>query len=175
MGAKTMTQNRDAPAFQEYAASMMARFEYRGLSLSERGLLYTLRLECWVNRLLPADAPTLARVLRYEIQDIADALPNVMPFFESDGTSLMCPELENYRTHLDGRREKLSAAGRKGAAKTNKRRADPDPATPAATPQPGRGPLVKKRQDKSNSIPAMKGDVQGDEWVNDYDRASNGA
>ena len=170
-----MAQNRDAPAFQEYAASMMAKFEYRCLSLSERGLLYSLRLECWVNGYLPADAPTLSRVLGFEAQDIAAALPNVMPFFKSDGKCITCPELEDYRAHLDGRREKLSAAGKKGAAKTNKKHADSDSATPAATPQPGRGPLVKKRQDKSNSIPAMKEDAQGDEWVNEYDRASNGA
>lgn len=58
-----MAQHRDPPAYQEYAASMMARTEYRVLSLEGRGLLYTLRNECWVNGQLPADPATLARVL----------------------------------------------------------------------------------------------------------------
>lgn len=170
-----MAQNREAPAFQEYAASMMARIDYRCLSLSERGLLYSLRLECWVNNYMPADAPTLARVLGFDVQAIEMALPNVMPFFASDGKSINCPELENYRAHLDGRRDKLSAAGKKGAAKTNKKHAEPEAATPTATPQQGRGPLVKQRPVKSNSIHAMKGEVQGDEWASEYERASNGA
>ena len=55
-----MAQHRDPPAYQEYAASMMARTEYRVLSLEGRGLLYTLRNECWVNGQLPADPATLA-------------------------------------------------------------------------------------------------------------------
>jgi uncharacterized protein YdaU (DUF1376 family) len=169
-----MAQNRDAPAFQEYAASMMARFEYRCLSLSERGLLYSLRLECWANKLLPADTPTLARALGYEVHDIEMALPKVMTFFASDGKSIMCPELEHYRAHLEGRRDKLSAAGKKGAAKTNKKHAEPEAATPTTTPQQGRDPLVKQRQVKSNSIHAMKGEVHK-EWTNEYERESNGA
>jgi len=41
-----MTPNRTAPAYQEYAASMMARLEYRTLTLPQRGLLYSMRLEC---------------------------------------------------------------------------------------------------------------------------------
>ena len=39
-----MSQNRDAPAYQEYAANLLARREFRAMSLPERGLLYTLRL-----------------------------------------------------------------------------------------------------------------------------------
>lgn len=34
-----MAQNREAPAFQEYAASLMARTDYREMSLEGRGLL----------------------------------------------------------------------------------------------------------------------------------------
>lgn len=170
-----MAQNREAPAFQEYAATMMACIDYRCMSLSERGLLYSLRLECWANKRLPADVTTLARVLGYEVQDIQMALPKVMPFFAVEGDRLFCPELEAYRVHLDGRRDKLSAAGKIGAAKTNKKHAEPDAATPTATPQQGRGPLVKQRPVKSNSIHAMKGEVNGDEWANEYERASNGA
>ena len=40
-----MTTNRTAPAYQEYAASIIARFEYQTLTLPQRGLLYSMRLE----------------------------------------------------------------------------------------------------------------------------------
>lgn len=73
-----MAQNRDAPAYQEYAASVMAKTQYRVLSLSERGLLYTLKLECWVNREMPSDPATLARVLGFDAADVARALPQVL-------------------------------------------------------------------------------------------------
>ncbi|MDE2434429.1 MAG: hypothetical protein KGN37_16465 [Burkholderiales bacterium] len=110
-----MAQNRDAPAYQEYAASVMAKTQYRVLSLTDRGLLYTLKLECWVNQRMPADPAFLARVLGLDVDEVAASLPKVMPFFERDGPDLICPELEDYRAHLDSRREKLSEAGKKGA------------------------------------------------------------
>ena len=51
-----MAQNREPPAFQEYAAAMMAKTDYRLMSLAGRGLLYTMRLECWVNLTCPPPA-----------------------------------------------------------------------------------------------------------------------
>lgn len=117
-----MAQNRDAPAYQEYAASMMARVEYRIMPLVARGLLYTIRLECWVNRSVPKDPVVLARVLGCELSEIEGALPYVMPFLAESGESLICPELEDYRTHLAGVRDRQSEGGKAGAAMTNQRR-----------------------------------------------------
>jgi uncharacterized protein YdaU (DUF1376 family) len=174
-----MAQNREAPAYQEYAAQMMAKTQFRVLSLQERGLLFTLRLECWVNHKLPADSSILARVLGFEATEIEDALPQVLPFFASDGADITCPELDDYRAHLDGRREKLSEAGKRGAAKTNQKHAEVEAATPAATPQPRRGPLVQpssvKHSQDQQSQDSVLNDVELDrEWVNDYARASRG-
>lgn len=174
-----MAQNRDAPAYQEYAASVMAKTQYRVLSLNERGLLYTLKLECWVNRQLPAAPSTLARVLGLDATDVAAALPSVLPFFAVDGSNLTCPELDDYRAHLDGRREKLSEAGKKGAAKTNQKHLDAVAATPSPSPQPRRGPLVKPSQaqhslDKQNNASVLNGEALDGKWLNEYDRASRG-
>ena len=47
-------QNRNAPAYQEYASDMLASVDYRMLTLAQRGLLWSLRLELWVNKKLPA-------------------------------------------------------------------------------------------------------------------------
>lgn len=168
-----MAQNRDAPAFQEYAASMMARIDYRVLSLEARGLLYSLRLECWVNGEMPADPATLARALGYPQDEVARALEGLRPFFETRGACLRCPELDDYRAHLDERRQKQSAGGRKGAEKTNEARQGPPPATPSATPRDGRGSLVKPSPVKHS--PAQQNPSSLDEgavdaeWVKDYD------
>lgn len=173
-------QGRDAPAYQEFAASMMARMSYRQLSLAERGLLYTLRNECWVNRKLPNDPTTLARVLGYAVDDIRSALPRVMEFFDVQGNDLVCPELEKYRHYQDARRLRMSEGGKKSAEQRNraKRHADEDPTSASTLQPPSNHPapgLQAIRQDKTSqdkSKPVSKeADIQ-DPWVQDYERAS---
>jgi uncharacterized protein YdaU (DUF1376 family) len=118
-----MTQNREPPAYQEYAASMMAKQEYRTMTLQDRGLLYTMRLECWVNTFLPNDHHKLAKILGFDVAEIAASLPAVMSFFQSDGDQLSCPELIAYRAHLDSIKERKSAGGKNSAeAKKGKRK-----------------------------------------------------
>lgn len=173
-----MAQNREAPAFQEYAATMMARTQYRVMTLAERGLLYSIRLECWVNKTVPADPHMLARVLGYDAGEVVNALPGVMPFFTSDGREISCPELDDYRAHLAAIRERQSQGGKQGAAKTNgKRPSASDPAQPGDPPGNPRvtcGSLVKSSPVKSNSIQVLTVAPIDDPWVNEYDRASNG-
>ena len=112
-----MTQNREPPAYQEYAANMLAKIEYRKMSLAERGLMDTLRRECWVNGGLPENPGILARVLHYDQAEVEAALPSVMPFFAIERDRIVCPELENYRTHLAEARERQAAGGRRSANK----------------------------------------------------------
>lgn len=117
-----MTQNREAPAYQEYAAAVMAQLAYRTMTLQERGLFYSIRLECWVNGKLP-EAPTLlAKVLGFSEREIIDTLPAVMPFFSVCEGFIICPELEDYRKHLLEQKEKKRNGGRLGATITNKKR-----------------------------------------------------
>lgn len=110
-------QNRDAPAYQEYAASMMARIEYRTMSLAERGLLYTMRLECWVNDKLPADTAKLARVLGFDADEVKKALPAIMPFFAVVDDFIISPELDAYKIHLYSVRKRMSEGGINSAKK----------------------------------------------------------
>ncbi|RYY90117.1 MAG: DUF1376 domain-containing protein [Chitinophagaceae bacterium] len=154
-----MAQQRDAPAFQEYAANMMARTEYRLMSLAERGMLYTMRMECWVNRRLPADPQKLSRVLGLDLDDVARVLPSVMSFFAEVDGQIHCPELDAYRAHIDAIREKQSKGGRQGAVKTNTKKMTTDVAPrpdrvsgmpqgePTGYPRVSRGSLVQ-----SNSV-----------------------
>ncbi len=112
------TQNREPPAFQEYAAAMLARREYRAMTLAERGLLYSLRLECWVNRIVPADPAILAKVLGYSADEIRAALPAVMAFFTVAGDDLFSPELDDYRAY----RARIRRDQVKSAEVTNNKR-----------------------------------------------------
>lgn len=182
-------QNRPPPAYQEYAANMMAKQEYRLLNLQERGLLFSLRLECWVNRTLPENPACLAKVLGFDVAEVTAALPKILPFFAAQSGQIICPELEGYREHLDDRRARQAAGGKLGAATTNsksKHKSAPDKAsgagvsTPASTSRlPRRGdiePLAQqsKAQQSQNQLTKEDSSSDVDSWVRDYDKASNG-
>lgn len=111
-------QNRTPPAYQEYAAAMMSRIEYRTLTLPQRGLLYSMRLECWVNQLLPESPSVLARILGFDASEVAAELPYVMQFFACENGRIFAPDLEAYREHLDERHKRQSDA----AKATNEKR-----------------------------------------------------
>ena len=114
-----MAQNRPAPCYQEYAASMLANVNFRQMPLAARGLLYTLRLECWENHQLPADSKKLSSVLRFDEAEIIAAMQWLDPFFQTNDGWITSPDLEDYRTHLADQRKAQSVGGKKGAAKTN--------------------------------------------------------
>jgi len=184
------TRKRDAPAYQEYSANLMARIDYRAMSLAERGLLYTLRNECWVNRQVPSDIHKLARILGYDPAEVQANLPAVMPFFASEGAYLVCPELDDYREKLDLRREQQSQGGKQGAARTNSKHSN-SPADEAAggsstqlsatsagkspgKPRATRESLIQLRPVKTNTTQVLNEEPIDKEWVNDYDKGSNG-
>jgi hypothetical protein len=114
-----MAQNRPAPCYQEYTASMLANVNFRQMPLAARGLLYTLRLECWENHRLPADPSKLASVLRFDESEIIAAMQWLDTFIRTKDGWLTSPELDDYRQHLADRRKAQSNGGKKGAAKTN--------------------------------------------------------
>lgn len=119
-GAK-ISLGMKAPAYQEYAANMLANGDFRALSLAERGLLYTVRLECWANGGVPSDMRRLANFLRFDEADITAALPAIASFLRQDQGKLICPDLDDYRAAQEERRRRQSDGGKKGAASTNKR------------------------------------------------------
>ena len=117
-----MTTNRTAPAYQEYAASIIARFEYRTLTLPQRGLLYSMRLECWVNQYLPESPSVLARILGFDVAEVAAELPYIMTFFAVEDGRIFAPDLEAYRMRVEHIRARQAQGGKAGAAKTNSRK-----------------------------------------------------
>lgn len=192
-----MSQNREPPAFQEYAASMLSNLPFRRMSLQERGLLYTMRLECWVNKQLPSNHHDLAKVLGLPVEEVITSLAVVMEFFEIASNFIVCPELEDYRVHLAERRFKQSQGGKRGSVITNGKRSrkvhadnPSDLSSNSSTnPQVSRQGSVESSVQSSTPKPSQnqlsKKGVIDDPFVrdyeaaeqcsaNDYDKASNG-
>lgn len=181
-----MSQNRDAPAFQEYAAAMLSRLPFRTMTLQDRGLLYTMRLECWVNMRLPSNHGDLAKVLGLPVAEVAASIPAVMPFFEVADGFIISPELEDYRTHLAERKHKQSQGGKRGSAITNGKRNRPakveDAAnsnTPSSTSRltrrgGGESSVQPSTAKQSQNQPPRKG-VVDDPFVAEYEAAENSA
>lgn len=124
-----MAENRNPPAYQEYAATMLANKSFRLMTMHQRGLLFAMRLECWANLEIPNNSKELSAYLGQTVTE--DSLQAVLPFFEVEGTRLFSPELDAYRNHLEERREKQSRGGKNGAKITNakKKRTDKSQAT----------------------------------------------
>ena len=113
-------QNLPPPAFQEYASNMLADATFRAASLSARGLLYQLRLECWANvGRVPSDPHLLAKYLGISLDEFNSAYPEIERFFSQVDGHLRCPVLDDYRASLVEIRRKQSEGGKKGAIKTN--------------------------------------------------------
>lgn len=179
-----MSQNRDAPAYQEYAATILAQLPFRTMTLQDRGLLYTMKLECWVNVRLPNNHNDLAKVLGLPVADVAGSLAAVMPFFEVVDGFIFSPELENYRVHLADRKSKQSQGGKRGSTITNGKRSRPEKAvdagvasTPSSTSRVtrrGRGEsLVQPSTAKPSQNQLAVRSVIVDPFIADYEAAES--
>lgn len=166
MTTKPKKPIRDIPAYQEYAADLLANRHYRLMSLAERGLWDMMRKECWVNKSVPADLEVLAKLLGLTQAEVkANFTDRVKSFFESDGLNLCSPELDKYKQRTIERRIALSEGGRNGGLQTQKN--IKDQASLEAQPKP----LSSNEQIRA----ARRGDEFSNEelqeWANDYDNA----
>lgn len=116
-------KKREAPAYQEYASDWLANREWRLMSLGERGLLDTMRKECWVNRSIPSGFVEIAKIFNLQEDEVLNCLTSkVLHFFTIEGANLTCPELEAYREKLNERHSKLKEGGANGGKTTQKKR-----------------------------------------------------
>lgn len=163
------SENRNAPAYLEYAASMMSRFEYRKLTLEERGLLYTLRLECWVNQSLPADPSDLAKMLGIPVETVSKLLKKLIGafFVEIEGV-LQCPEIEGYRLKVQDHRNKQSEGGKK--ARANDKLKKEGQLQPTSMSDASDLHLLNPKQINQNQRKEVSMmEVSHQEWVREYD------
>ena len=180
----TAAPNREPPAYQEYASTMLANRAYRLMTASERGVLWSMRLECWANHTLPLDPCALAKILGLDAGEVATALPAVMAFFSDETREIRCPELDAYRAKLEDARNAKVEGGKRGADATNKKKRPPktraaayNPAMPAAIPAAmpaAKGRHLSTTQTSQTQSPVKSQGLVADSWVADYVAAENG-
>ncbi len=108
---------RQAPAFQCYAADDLASATYYLMNLAERGLLDAIRRACWVDGAVPRRVEDLAMAIRRPVDEVAEHLTGrVLAHFVVDPEGqLRCVELDRQRSRLNARRD----AQQRGASMTN--------------------------------------------------------
>lgn len=122
------TQNRPPPAYQEYAADLLSSRHFKRMSLEERGLYLTMKLECWVNGSCTANLSDLALDLNLDIQQLTNCLTElVKSFFMVFPDKFVMKELEDYRLYLATRRAQQSEGGKRGAEKRKRNAQDNNP------------------------------------------------
>jgi hypothetical protein len=165
---------RPPPAFQEYPSDWLASRTFRECTLPERGLLMTMRYECWVNQSLPKAPDSLAQVLGLPREVLDAALtPRVSSFFSESNDLLIYPELEAYREGLANGRRAMSEGGRRGGRRTQERHRENE-ATLERTFKPlSRDEL--NRDEWNGKASTGDGEIKQhseDPWVRDYDAYS---
>ena len=115
-----MAQNRKPPAYQEYAASMLANNGFRMMTLASRGLLYTLRLEHWIGNPLPADPVKLGKILGFDGAAVKSALIEMGDHIQVQEGCIKISELDDYKDYLRERQQKQSIGGKEGASRAKR-------------------------------------------------------
>jgi uncharacterized protein YdaU (DUF1376 family) len=105
------------PWFKMYARDFLAAEDVTLMSLAERGAYITMMCYAWNDGSLPADKPQLARLCRVTDEEFNSVWPALKPCFQKQGKRLVHPGLEHERRKALRRKERLSAAGKKGADK----------------------------------------------------------
>ena len=167
------------PAFQEYAAAALSTESVQLMSLQERGLLFTMRLYCWVNQSIPRDPGLMARALGLHVDEVRDQLTDrVMTFFEpaeDDQQRLICPALVRQMVRLMDRREKQAEGGRHGA-KARRAKKFSAISNPTGTPQSTNArthvALEKSRTEKNRTALGKRGDILRPEEIEELDAFS---
>ena len=167
---------RPPPAFQEYASDALANIQFRLATLAERGLIHTMRLECWVNKFIPSNPKEMSAMLNLQQTDLeANLTPRVKAFFQIHDGYYSCKELDDYREMLTNRSTSQSKGGKNGGLKTqenNKSIKAKVEATLQANLQ-AKPKLLSRdessREEESRVIKEKVLTTEHTKWVNAYD------
>jgi hypothetical protein len=165
--------SRKPPAFQCYAANILADKNFRKMSLSERGLFFTMYLESWANERLPTDLEELAKYLGLNSEQVKTNLSRyVTYFFKCIDGEYMCPELEDYRHNLKELRKKQVLGGQEGARRKKIKQQNQSNIEGQPISQP-EGSLIQTKTNQNNSKSSLKEELSygTDKWVTDFDEA----
>lgn len=161
---------RPAPAFQEYASDMLVNTS--GMTLSERGLLTSMRWRCWTHHRVPSAPERLASLIGVPSDQIEESLTTaVMVFFEPSKEQpdmLCCPELEDYRVEMSAKRQSSRKNGAKGGRSTGERLSK---ALQRDALAPSELNGEKSRIDEMSKVGLSRSKSQDHtEWLKDYEQ-----
>jgi hypothetical protein len=113
---------RQPPAYLEYPTDLLGHMNYRLMSLAERGLFHTLRLELWIHGSLPADTDKLAVIIGVQANEVQKLFSDHFgAFFEIRDGFITCPELLCYRAKIERQRKRQAEGGSVGGKKAQER------------------------------------------------------
>lgn len=109
------------PAYLEFPADILNNEIFMQMSMSQRGIYWTMRMYCWKNGTVPAAIPELAKLLRENTNSLYRLMGDgkIDKFFSytEDLQRLFSPDLEAYRQELIERKNRRIENGRKAAEK----------------------------------------------------------
>jgi len=112
-----------APAFQFYPKDFLTDSHVVAMNLAERGAYITLLCLCWMERSLPTDVVSLARLCRVSKTAFARLWPALEPCFTLVDGRLIQGRIERERQKQETYRRLKADAGQKGGhAKAASRR-----------------------------------------------------
>lgn len=108
-----MTSER-APAFQFYPKDFLTDAHVLPMTLTERGAYITLLCVCWLERSLPSDQSSLAKLCRITLPQFRKLWPALAPCFELRADRLTQGRLDRERRKQSAFRAQKVAAGQLG-------------------------------------------------------------
>jgi hypothetical protein len=98
---RTRTKN---PAYMEYPSDILNDELFKSMNMSQRGILWSMRLYCWVNGDVPTNWKNLGDLLGTKENEIRKAFADDKLFeffnYSEKMDRFFCPDLEAYREEL---------------------------------------------------------------------------
>lgn len=118
----TPTRKRTtSPAFQFYPDAFLSSTKVMAMSMTERGIYITLLCACWQDGSLPADMPSLARMVGVKERQFTKIWPhNLARCFTERGGRLVNLRLDQERKKQAEYRARQAANGAKGGRPSGK-------------------------------------------------------
>lgn len=127
MNPSDFRRTKENPGLMIYPADMLSSRRHQMMNAEERGVLESIRKECWVNGSVPTDHTQLAKILLLEIDEVRRGLTErVLYYLDEKNGEFTMPDVERYRAEQEKLRSQRSQAGKKGMANRYAQHKDED-------------------------------------------------
>lgn len=183
MTEKISNMSSPLPWFRIFSSHYLSDRDFRTASLEERGLVFSMLLECWSNVDIPSELNELSQILSVPSQQVEHALtPKALSFFKQRGNSYYSEYLDEQRNSFLEKRKKQIEGGKKGAAIKSSMANPSPPGRPKGKPKgslhqlnssPIPSPHVYSNSVYQNTELKNHDLEQHAAWLEDYDKADS--